>query len=271
MLCCGMLRVSETGVPSLWHWPQSLGISKVEVGEPGVDGPFSVSVPSHVLQFGARLSPRAVALPCRLAAYLVCSSEWHEPQSTGFSFSGCGKVAFSRSAWQLRHSSSACGEARKAAASKAGGTPASRRPVRRPVSWQSKQSFDPGIGLLSCAARVAASKPAPARSNALRGCILPPAGRGLRNQAGPTFRFLAGGSPETPTNIQLTAGKDRRRYPIRLKSILIPCGVFRQVVGNLPDGARLRGGFGESRNEPNLGARLLIRLRWEIGRALCRE
>src|ERR1017187_8886893 len=192
MLCCGMLRVSETGVPSLWHWPQSLGISKVEVGEPGVDGPFSVSVPSHVLQFGARLSPRAVALPCRLAAYLVCSSGWHEPQSTGFSFSGCGKVTFSRSAWQLRHSSSACGEPRKAAASKAGGTPASRRPVRRPVSWQSRQAFDPGSGLFSCAARVAARKPAPTRNKPLKGGLFAPTGRRFRKSSRSDISVLGG-------------------------------------------------------------------------------
>ena len=46
----------------------------VEMGEPGALRAFTVCVPWQVLQPGASLSPRAVARPCRLAAYCARSS-----------------------------------------------------------------------------------------------------------------------------------------------------------------------------------------------------
>src|SRR4051812_7696035 len=90
MFACGILRVCETVVPSRWHCPQSFGTSTVDVGDPAVDGRFTVCVPWHVLHCGASLSPRADAFPWRLAAYCACWSGWQVAQSTGASLSACG-------------------------------------------------------------------------------------------------------------------------------------------------------------------------------------
>ena len=57
MFVCGILRVSETGVPSRWHCPQSFGTSTVEVGRARRQRAFDVVRP--VAGLAARCVPVA--------------------------------------------------------------------------------------------------------------------------------------------------------------------------------------------------------------------
>src|ERR1039457_4325264 len=107
-------------------------------------------VPWQLLQPGASLSPRPAAFPCKLAVYCACSLVWHEPQSTGASFSDLGNSFFASSLWQLAHSSAAWGEALRPAASIGGGTPGTRFPPRGPISWHPAHSSEPGRALGCC-------------------------------------------------------------------------------------------------------------------------
>jgi len=65
--------------------------------------------------------------------------------------------------WQAAHSSAACGEARRAAASNGGGMPGWRLPVRRPASWQAAHSSEPGRGFAFSCWAAAAIEPAQIR------------------------------------------------------------------------------------------------------------
>jgi len=79
-------------------------------------------------------------------------------------FSGWGNsLTAARSAMARPALQFGCGEARRAAASKAGGIPASRRPVLRPESWQLRQSSEPGSGLGACAPAWPPARPQPSR------------------------------------------------------------------------------------------------------------
>src|ERR1700693_5665139 len=140
MLDCGICRVRLTVVPSRWQPPHRRGISIVEVGEPGVDGRTMLWVPWHALHPGAEESPPAAFLPCTLAAYCFCSAVWQSPHSTRASLAGCGSSLMS--AWQDAQSRVAWGDAFRAAALKAGASPALRLPVRAPASWQAAQSSE---------------------------------------------------------------------------------------------------------------------------------
>src|ERR1019366_1863332 len=99
-------------------------------------------VPWLSLQPGASASFCAAFLPWTLAAYWLCSSVWHPPQSTRANLSAWGTSLISL--WQATHSRAAWGDAFKAAAWKPGGTPAWRFPTRGPESWQPAQSSERG-------------------------------------------------------------------------------------------------------------------------------
>src|ERR1019366_1486510 len=109
-----------------------------DVGDFRLEGDRMSCVPWQSLQPGARASFCAAFLPWTLAAYWLCSSLWHPPQSTRASLSGCGTSLISL--WHATHSRAAWGDAFKAAAWNPGGTPGWRFPVRGPASWQPAQS-----------------------------------------------------------------------------------------------------------------------------------
>src|ERR1035438_7049379 len=117
----------------------------VAVADFMLDGDRMSWVPWPSLQLGAYGSFCAAFLPWTLAAYWLCSSLWHRPQSTRANFSACGTSLIST--WQATHSRAAWGDAFKAAEWKPGGTPAWRFPTRGPGSWQPAQSSE-----CSCAA-----------------------------------------------------------------------------------------------------------------------
>src|ERR1035437_9824870 len=112
----------------------------VATGDFMLDGGRMSCVPWHSLQLGASGSFCAAFLPWTLAAYWLCCSPWHNPQSTWANLSACGTSLMSL--WQAVHSRAAWGDAFRAAAWKPGGTPAWRFPVRGPASWQPAQSSE---------------------------------------------------------------------------------------------------------------------------------
>src|ERR1035438_3661467 len=85
----------------------------VAVADFMLDGDRMSWVPWPSLQLGAYGSFCAAFLPWTLAAYWLCSSLWHRPQSTRANFSACGTSLIST--WQATHSRAAWGDAFKAA------------------------------------------------------------------------------------------------------------------------------------------------------------
>ena len=132
-----MSWVSETGEPSRWHCPHSRGTSMVEVGERGSERAQDVVRPVAQLAGWrgavAALGGRAVqALVVLRLLVRVAASAVHGRQLLGVGkFLLAGQVRVAVGALQRRVGRAPQRPRRRTA----GGTPGSRLPVRRPLSW----------------------------------------------------------------------------------------------------------------------------------------
>src|SRR5208282_4037299 len=109
MLSWGMGRLRETAVPSRWHWPQTKGTFSGTTAERGSFTGTMSWFPWQFTQWGARVSPRAIALPWSDRACCSCSVVWQVPHFTCAGVSW-GKSFPSRSAWQPVHPKLPCTE-----------------------------------------------------------------------------------------------------------------------------------------------------------------
>ncbi len=86
MFSCGMACVSETSLPSRWHLPQSSGMFITATGDLASLWERMPWPPWQVMQVGAIASPRAAALPWRLACCSVATPAWQPLQAASACF-----------------------------------------------------------------------------------------------------------------------------------------------------------------------------------------